>query len=486
MDFRVALVREHDTHQPPVRRITKLLPVRQFRADESEIIVIAGVEDGGLAGLESLDDDGAPIVAADRAPAAARDLANQLESSLGRAEVGDRHGEVGVEHAHELHIGEIEAFGDHLRADQEIDLAAAKGVEGSLVIAGVVHGVGVHALDAQRGEFSEELIFRPLRALSEVGEAGLAEGAALGEHHGGEAVVALDGRIGEWANRRIGDLFFAPSPARRFAGSLAVDDHGGVAVVAHEDPVAAGAEDVVGVAAAVEEEDGLFFLLEGLFEVVLEGGGEDVEAAAFFGLAFHVDDEDAGHLGAEGAGGEGEELPIFVGVGVVPGFEGGGGGAEEDGDVEHLGAADGDVAAVVFGEVVLFVGGVVFFVDDDEAEVGGGGEDGGACADDDLRPAGGDGVLVLVAFGVFHAGVEDGDAGEAGGEAADGLRGEGNFGDEDDGGFVLGDDFFDGADVEFGFAGAGDAVDEADGEASIFFHEGGEGGHGGLLVGGEG
>ena len=80
-----------------------------------------------------------------------------------------------------------------------------------------------------------------------------------------------------------------------------MDDHGGVTVVAHEDPVAAGAHDVVGVAAAVEEEDGLFFLLESLAKVVFEGGGEDVEAAAFFFLGFHVDGDDAGHLGVEGA-----------------------------------------------------------------------------------------------------------------------------------------------------------------------------------------
>ena len=74
-------------------------------------------------------------------------------------------------------------------------------------------------------------------------------------------------------------------------------------------------------------------------------------------------------------------------------------------------------------------------------------------------PAAGDGVPVLVAFGVFHTGVEDGDAGEAGGEAADGLGGEGDFGDQDDGAFVSVDDLFDGADVDFGFAGAGDTVD---------------------------
>jgi hypothetical protein len=61
--------------------------------------------------------------------------------------------------------------------------------------------------------------------------------------------------------------------------------------------------------------------------------------------------------------------------------------------------------------------------------------------------------------------VEDSDALEAGGEPADGLRGEGDFGDEDDGLFAGVDDLADAAEVDFGFAGAGDAVEEGGGEA---------------------
>ena len=74
----------------------------------------------------------------------------------------------------------------------------------------------------------------------------------------------------------------------------------------------------------------------------------------------------------------------------MEGFEAGGGGAKNDGDVQELGAFDGDVPAVVSRLGVLLVGWFVLLVDDDESELGGGGEDGGARSDDDASLARGD------------------------------------------------------------------------------------------------
>jgi hypothetical protein len=180
-----------------------------------------------------------------------------------------------------------------------------------------------------------------------------------------------------------------------------VHDHGGVAVVAGEDPAAAviGAAEVVGETAAVEEEDGLSAVGEGAVEGVLEAWADEAEVRVAAGVdrgagaAFEgeVDDLDAGRL--EGAGGavgacaadapgespEGEAALDGVGVGL----ERGGGGTEDDGAGGHLGAFDGGVAGVVARELVLLVGGVVLFVDDDEAEAVERSEDGGAWSDDD-------------------------------------------------------------------------------------------------------
>src|SRR5262249_55733021 len=101
-------------------------------------------------------------------------------------------------------------------------------------------------------------------------------------------------------------------------------------------------------------------------------------------------------------------------------------------------------------------------VDDDEAEGLDGGEDGGAGADNDVGLAVADLVPLVVAFAGAEVAVEDGDVlvSEAGAETFDGLWREGNFPDGGDGVFAVAEGVFDGLEVDFGFAAAGDAVDE--------------------------
>lgn len=68
------------------------------------------------------------------------------------------------------------------------------------------------------------------------------------------------------------------------------------------------------------------------------------------------------------------------------------------------------------------------------------------------------------AFALGKVGVEDGDlvdeGVEAGFESLDGLGGEGDFGDEDDDLFAEVEGGLGGLEVDFGFAGAGDAMEE--------------------------
>ncbi len=65
------------------------------------------------------------------------------------------------------------------------------------------------------------------------------------------------------------------------------------------------------------------------------------------------------------------------------------------------------------------------------------------------------------AFAIGQRAVQDGDLfAEAGADQAADPEGERDFWDEDDGGFAAGERGFDRAEIDFGFAAAGDAVEE--------------------------
>ena len=82
----------------------------------------------------------------------ARDLHQQLKRPLGGAKVGQVQGRVGVDHADQRDVGKIEPLGDHLRAQQDADLALAKSGQRPLVAPGRLHGVGVHPQAAMSGK----------------------------------------------------------------------------------------------------------------------------------------------------------------------------------------------------------------------------------------------------------------------------------------------------------------------------------------------
>ena len=125
------------------------------------------------------------------------------------------------------------------------------------------------------------------------------------------------------------------------------------------------------------------------------------------------------------------------------------------------GAQHGDIAAVVARDVFLLVGVLVLLIDEDEAEVRQRREDGGARADDDAGDALADAVPFVEALALGEVRVQHGDlvlhGGEAGFEAADGLGREGNFRNEDEDGFPEIERALGGLEIDFGFAGAGDA-----------------------------
>ena len=95
---------------------------------------------------EGLDEDFALDVAA---AGAAGDLGEQLEGAFAGAEVRDDAGQVGVDDPDQRDVRKMQALGDHLRADEDVDLAGAEVAQDAAIILLPLQRVGVHARDAR-------------------------------------------------------------------------------------------------------------------------------------------------------------------------------------------------------------------------------------------------------------------------------------------------------------------------------------------------
>ena len=104
---------------------------------------------------------------------------------------------------------------------------------------------------------------------------------------------------------------------------------------------------------------------------------------------------------------------------------------------------------------------LLLFVQDDDAKVAAGGEHCRAGAHDDLCLAGADPLPLVIPFPQTQAAVEHGyRIAEPGGHQPQKLGGQGDLRHQKQGGFALFQAFLDQADVDGGFAGAGDAVEQ--------------------------
>lgn len=247
-----------------------------------------------------------------------------------------------------------------------------------------------------------------------------------------------------------------------------MEDEVDAAMWTGDDGTASRAVEEAGVAAAVEQEDGLFAAFEGSAEIGFHFAREHMDAFSGEVFVAHVNEVDARHGQTADARGHADQVVVFFFTDVFPRFERGRGGAEDDGDVFEVGALHGDIAGVIARSGLVFVAGLGFFVDDDDAEIGARREDGAARADDDGDAAGGDGGPGPGAFDGRQAAVQRSDAVEASFETANGLRREGDFGDEHDGLATQGECLADGTDVDFGLSAAGYPKEKPDGEGSGF------------------
>src|SRR5262245_16401085 len=168
------------------------------------------------------------------APGSSRHLGEQLERPLGGAKVGKVERDVGVEHADQRDSREIESLGHHLGSEQDVGLAARERGQDGLGPLALPRHIGVEAQHAGFGERACQLAFGALRS-----RAGETEELA-------PAARALTAR-------RFLVIAIVAAPG----AGLEVERERDVAVRTGGNEAADATLGVVGVTAAVEEQDRL-------------------------------------------------------------------------------------------------------------------------------------------------------------------------------------------------------------------------------------
>ena len=155
---------------------------------EGLVVVAAGKVDGGVVREERLDNDFSDVVGT---AAAACDLGEQLKSAFGAAEIGQGKGGVGTEDTDQGDVGEVQAFADHLRAEQDIEAACGEIGEDRFVVV-AAHGIAIHTLQAGAGDLADEFVFGFLCSGPDTQELSRTQRAQFGKLGAVLAIVAHD------------------------------------------------------------------------------------------------------------------------------------------------------------------------------------------------------------------------------------------------------------------------------------------------------
>src|SRR6187399_1464571 len=156
----------------PEWRVAEHLAPLELTGEEAVDVVVDRVAERRGVGLEGLHDDAPRCVA----PAAARELGDELERPLLRAEVRQREARVGVDDGRERDPGHVMALRDHLRPDEDGPLGRAEALEDVADRAGSARDVRIETEALELRDALRELRLEPLRPRADPGEL---DGAAL-------------------------------------------------------------------------------------------------------------------------------------------------------------------------------------------------------------------------------------------------------------------------------------------------------------------
>ena len=342
-DFGVAMFKS-DVDEFEKRRVGEHSSFVELAEVHRLIVVVDNVADGLVPGVVCLDDH-FPLMP--MASGTTGYLHHLLEAAFEGAEVGEIDEVVSTDDANDTYIVEVQSFGDHLCAYEDVDSAVFKVVE-DFDMAVLLHcGVKVHPFNTGLGEESVEVVFDTFGPYATEGKFFAVADGTFGRH--GDAVSAI----------------VAPKGVGR-----AVIDKRDVAMLALWYPMAVVAFYAEGVTSAVLEQDDLFVVLQRLGNVVEEEVGEMLSLNLFLAVGvFHVNTENLRQLESSIAMLHFHKR-VFPVLGVIVGFHRGGGAAEYGTGLPQVGKVECGVACIVAGRgFILFVRGIVLLIDNYQAEI---------------------------------------------------------------------------------------------------------------------
>src|SRR4051812_22207745 len=168
---------ENNICQTHVRGIGRIFPPLELLAHEGRVVVSNCVPHGMVTGQSRLDED---LSALRAATGSSRDLTQELEATLGRAKIREVDSDIGVDDPDQGDVGEVETFGDHLRAEQNVDFPGSDAIKNSGVRPFATRGVYVHPGNPRRRKPLYQQTFDLLGAKSALLEISSSTARAIG------------------------------------------------------------------------------------------------------------------------------------------------------------------------------------------------------------------------------------------------------------------------------------------------------------------
>ena len=342
-----------------------------------------------------------------RPPRSARRLGQQLEGPLGGPQVAPAQAEIGIDHPDQGQKGEIMALGGRLGGDEDVDLAVGHPLDQGAGGLGVGGGVGAEHRRPRLGEQLADLLLDPF-------DPGADRDQTVDRAAGRTVFRPCHGEAGQMADQPAGVAMF-DQPA---------------VGVGRRHPVTAGAtKNHGGIAAPVQEQQGLFTAQQRLADGLAQGLGQPG-----LGIGRAGPEVQQGHVRQDGRPVPRRQLePAIAALLRVPqGFQRRCGRGQHHRGPLDPGPRHRQVAAVIDQPLPLFERAVVLLVHDQQTQVDEGQEQGRAGPDHDIAAAGAHGLPDLATAGRGDAGVPLGRRGaEPGRDSGDQVLGQGDLGQQD-------------------------------------------------------